>query len=402
MERVYQSIIQQHLSQYDQMVLMPGPRQVGKTTIARALCQQYTNQLYLNWDLQADREIILEGQKALIDRLNLDQLGVSKPLVAFDEIHKLSNWKNYLKGYFDYTKGQTDTLVTGSAQLDIYQKGGDSLMGRYFLYHIHPLSVGELLNRPYQSQTIFKPQRLADDQWQALFQFGGFPEPFAHQQMSFLKRWQNLRLQQLFKEDIRNLTQVTHIDQMEILAKTLTYQASERFNTSKLAKKIQVSDVTIKHWIQILESLYFCFLIRPWSNNIARSLVKEPKLFLWDWSIIEDAGARYENMIACHLLKAVHYWNDTGLGDYQLYYVRDKNKNEVDFLITYNNQPWLLAETKMSAKQPISPQLRSFQQQVQAQHVLQIAYDMPYVEADCFNLDKPTIVPAQTFLSQLV
>lgn len=403
MKRLYQSIIEEHIADVDQMAFMPGPRQVGKTTIVKKICEKFPGSLYLNWDFPRDRELILSGSDKVIASVLPEILGKKKiPILAFDEIHKFKKWKNYLKGYFDYSKGDIKTLVTGSAKLNLYKKGGDSLMGRYFLYHIHPFSVAELLERAYKAEKINAPKELDEDLWQALFEFGGFPEPLFKQNKRFLNRWQQLRFQQLFQEDIREASLIPDLAQMEVLAHMLYRQAGMQINYHSLAKMIQITDKTAKKWLTILEAFYFSFSIRPWSNNVSRSLIKGPKLYLWDWSLIEDRGARVENFIASHLFKAVDYWNDIGLGQFALYYLRDKDKREVDFLITQNGKPWILAEVKSSPNQALSQHLHYFQKQLQPEHVFQIAFDMPYVDQDCFTVKKPIIVPAKTFLSQLV
>ena len=170
-------------------------------------------------------------------------------------------------------------------------------------------------------------------------------------------------LQQLFHEDIKELSKVSDLAQMEVLAKMLYRQSGAQLNYHSLAKMIQVTDKTLKNWINILDSFYFCFTLQPWSKNVARSLIKEPKVYLWDWSLVEDKGARVENFIASHLLKAVHYWTDIGLGKFGIYYLRDKDQREADFLITENDKPWILIEVKSSNKQSLSPHLLHFQNQ---------------------------------------
>lgn len=275
-------------------------------------------------------------------------------------------------------------------------------MGRYFPYRIHPLSVAELIGRPYQAAQLQLPQKINDELWQNLYQFGGFPEPLHQQNTRFLKRWQRLRIEQMLQEDIRDLTAISNLAQMEVLIQLLQSQVAGQVSYSGLARKVQVTDKTIKSWLATLEALYYSFSIRPWHKNISRAVIKEPKIYLWDWSGIQDKGARVENLIASHLLKAVHYWTDIGLGDYALYYVRDKEKREVDFLITYEGKPWLLAEVKSSDNRSLSKSLLYFQNQVQAEHVFQIVFDLPYVDRDCFAIKKPIIVPARTILSQLI
>ena len=235
-----------------------------------------------------------------------------------------------------------------------------------------------------------------------LLNWGGFPEPYLKQEQRFYNRWTRLRKQQLLREDIRELSNIQELGQLELLATLLQHQAGELTSYSTLAKKTRVSVDTIRRWIVTLESLYYCFSIRPWTKNITRSLLKEPKYYLWDWSQCTDKGARNENFIASHLLKAVHYWTDQGLGEYELYFLRDKDKREVDFLVSKNQKPWFMVEVKSSIKEKLSPTLAVFQKQLSLKHVFQVAMDGDYVDQDIFTLDKPTIVPAKTFLSQLV
>ena len=169
-----------------------------------------------------------------------------------------------------------------------------------------------------------------------------------------------------------------------------------------LAKTVRATGVSIRKWINTLNSLYYSFEVRPWSKNISRSLIKEPKYYLWDWSDIEDEGAKGENFIACHLLKAVHYWTDFGFGNYGLYYLRDKEKREVDFLVTKNDKPWFLVEVKHKRNHGIDPSLYHFQEQTKAPHAFQVVVDLPFVNKNCFEESGPIIVPAKTFLSQLI
>jgi predicted AAA+ superfamily ATPase len=189
---------------------------------------------------------------------------------------------------------------------------------------------------------------------------------------------------------------------MEVLAELLKYQVGQLLNRSSLSKKIQVTIPTISRWIETLERFYYCFSIKPWYTNISRSLIKEPKIYLWDWSHIKIPGMKVENFIASHLLKAIHLWNDLGRGDYELFFIRDKDQCEVDFLVTKNSHPWFLVEVKSSSKTGISKDLYKFQKQTKAEHAFQVVFDLPYVEKNCFEYKDPIIVPAQTFLSQLV
>ena len=401
MERLYHSIISCHLEKDQQMIFLAGPRQVGKTTISRS-CFNPARTIYLNWDVKEHRPEIIAGPVSLAAALELDRPQAKKPLVIFDELHKYKNWRDFIKGFYDLYKDRLHIIVMGSAKFDIYRRGGDSLMGRYFPYHVDPLSVRELISAELPQQPLQLQQKIDEEDFVKLWQFGGFPDPYLKSNNAFLKRWQSLRHQQLFDKDIQNLTNIQELDQLEVLAVLLKNQAGQLLNYANLAQKVGVSINTIKRWIATLKHFYFCFTIKPWSNNIPRSLLKEPKAFLYDWSEIQDIGPRVENFVACHLLKAVHCWNDLGFGDYQLFFIRDKEKNEVDFLVVHDSKPWVLVEVKKSANHSISKSLHRFQEITGAKHALQVVFDLEYEDIDCFNYDKPVIVPLQTFLSQLV
>jgi predicted AAA+ superfamily ATPase len=319
----------------------------------------------------------------------------------FDEIHKYPDWKNYLKGFFDTYKNKVDVLVTGSARLDIYRKGGDSLMGRYFPYRVHPLTVAELISPLPLEALIREPADMPQETFNQLITYGGFPDPYLHANRRFSNRWSRLRQQQLLHEDIRSLAQLQEIAELEKLLMILESYAGQQLNYSNFSKHLQVTQPTIKRWIQTLSDFYFCFRIQPWSTNIVRSLIKEPKLYLWDWSLIQDIGARHENFIASHLLKAVHYWTDHGLGEFDLYYLRDLDKREVDFCVTRDSEPWFLVEVKTSAAEPLSPTLQYYQEKTGARHAFQVVIDLPHVQKDCFSENQAVKVPASTFLSQL-
>ncbi len=402
MKRIYEQLLIEHFAHFRQMAFLAGPRQVGKTTVTEQTEEQAALSRYFTWDDFADRDKILSGHETLLEDIPLDTVLTEKPLLAFDEIHKYKHWKTFLKGLFDKYKKQLSILVTGSSRLDVFRKSGDSLMGRYFLYHVHPLSVAEILRTDLPKKLSSPPAKISTADWEHLFEFGGFPEPFLKHDKRFYNRWQNLRREQLFKEDIRELANIQELSQLEMLAELLKQQASQLVSYSNLAVKTRVSDPTIRRWIKTLETFYYCFTIKPWSKNISRSLIKEPKIYLYDWSVIEDKGAKLENFVASHLLKAVQFWTDTGEGKFALYFLRDKDKREVDFLVTQNEQPWLMVEVKTSGKEPLSKSLLHFQAQLKAPHVLQVAFDLPYIEHDCFALQEPKIVPLKTFLSQLI
>ncbi len=404
MKRIYEDVLREHFAQERQMAFVGGPRQVGKTTlISRLLGAADTA---FNWDRPSDRALILKGGDFLADHAGLSDLSASgdKRLIAFDEIHKFKRWKNLLKGFFDTFEERASVLVTGSARLNVYKRGGDSLMGRYFLYRMHPLSIGELVERPYQPCLIAEPGSISDDAFDSLFRFGGFPEPFTRANVRFYNRWINLRTEQMFREDLRDLTRVQEIDQLLALSHVLRSQAGALANYSNLAADVAVSVDTIRRWLTILESVYFSFRIRPWFRNVAKSLRKQPKIYPWDWSPVADEGARIECFMASHLLKAVHWWTDLGLGTFDLFYIRDTMQREVDFLVAKDGQPWIMIEVKKSAKEPISPALRHFAGQLAVPYAFQAVMEMEPIVADCFAGMRPgdvRRVPVRTLLSQL-
>lgn len=404
MERSYTQLFLSHFAQHRQMVFVMGPRQSGKTTVAQNIINQSSQAVYLSWDNTDDRDRILQGTNAIAESASLSALQSEMPIICFDELHKYAHWRDFLKGVYDSYPDQLRILVNGSAMLDVYSRGGDSLMGRYFPFSFHPLSVAELAHHQFsQDEDILsQPKAIDCESFDALWQFGGYPDPYLKQSETFHRRWQKLRSQQLFQEDIRDLTRINDLGRLEMLAEYMRQNASEQVTYLNLAKHLRITDKTVRGWLSVLKSLYYCFEIRPYSKNVSRSLLKEPKYYLWDWSLCRNEGARFENFVALALLKAVNYWNDIGLGDYALHYLRDKEKREVDFIVIKNNKPWILVETKLKNNRSISPSLYYFQNQLKADYALQVVLDMDYIDRSCFIGPDPLIVPAKTFLSQLV
>ena len=397
--RIYDSLLVEHLANNRQMAFVSGSRQVGKTTT----CRDHAN-VYVNWDNIDDRELILAGPVNLVKRLGLNRLSSTIPVALFDELHKYPRWKQFLKGFFDTYADQVRITVTGSSRMDVYRRGGDSLMGRYFLYRMHPFSVAEALTQdlPDAKRIVRPPGKIKAVDFKALWQHGGYPEPFLKRDIRFSRRWQTLRLEQLVREDIRDLTHIQQIDQLELLVKLLANRSAHQLIYGNLAKEVRVSIDTMRRWIDTLCNLHLGFLIRPWFKNISRSLRKEPKWFLRDWSSIEDAGDKSETFVACHLLKAVDGWNDMGLGKFELGYLRDKEKHEVDFLVVRDGKPWFLAEVKHH-EESVSPALKLYQDQLKAPFAFQLVIDADYVDANCFaKPGGPVVVPAKTLLSQLL
>ena len=320
-------------------VFLAGPRQVGKTYLAKEILKKTTGQYY-NWDLAEDRQIILSH--GFIH----DQFAV------LDELHKYDRWKNLIKGVYDKFHETLKILVTGSARLDIYRRGGDSLVGRYFLFHLHPLTLGEI----YHPTKIKPPDHILQldqskgesESFENLMKWGGFPEPFYSGSEEAHRRWSMQRLELLVHEDIRDLTNVNMLSLMEHLILLLPTRVGSTLSINNLKQDLQVAYNTVRSWLDILERLYIIFTLKPFTAKLARAVHKERKVYLWDWSQVIDEGARFENFVASHLWKAVQIWRDLGMGDFELCFLRDRDRREVDFCITKSHQPWLLVEAKLS------------------------------------------------------
>ncbi|MDP6545714.1 MAG: AAA family ATPase [Phycisphaerae bacterium] len=398
-KRIYDTMLGEHLATHRQMAFVTGPRQVGKTTT----CRNHADS-YINWDNIDDREQVLDGPAKLIDHFGLNRLSETIPVMLLDELHKYPRWKQFLKGLFDTYADQINIMVTGSSRLDVYRRGGDSLMGRYFLYRMHPFSLAETIYKeiPDPKRIVRAPGKVKKQDFDALWTHGGYPEPFLKRDPRFSRRWQSLRSEQLLREDIRDMTHIQQIDQLEMLVKLLADRSSGQLVYSNLARSVRVSVGTIRRWINVLSSFHLGFLIRPWFKNVSRALRKEPKWFLRDWAGIQDPGAKAETFVGCHLLKAVEGWNDMGFGKFQLAYLRDKRRREVDFIVIRDGKPWFLVEVKLQDEN-ISSALKHYQEQTEAPFAFQVVVNADYVDADCFAKPRgPIVVPARTFLSQLL
>ena len=395
--RIYGTMMEAHLKDYRQMVFISGPRQVGKTTISESLAS-----VYLSWDDEDVRKAIQSGQRTLAAKYGIDKPTSARRVVVFDEIHKYSRWKQFLKGFYDIYGKSWRIVATGSARMDVYKKGGDSMMGRYFPYRMHPLSVAELIDTSLPGEDLIrKPRMLADEEWNALVRFGGFPDPFVNRDPRFSRRWNALRFEQLTKTDMRDLTRVAELDQLAALAEILGGRSGEQLVYKSLGCDLGIDEKTVKKWIKTLRYLYFGFEVRPWFKNVENSIRKMPKWYMRDWANVTDSGKRAETFVACHLLKAVEGWTDLGYGDFSLGYLRDKSRREVDFVVVRDGEPWFLVEVKKS-EESLSDALGFFQRRLGAKHAFQVVLDADYKDLDCFSSSGPVVVPARTFLSQLV
>jgi predicted AAA+ superfamily ATPase len=374
----------------EKMVFVGGPRQVGKTTLARELVSNHFQQSgYFNWDNRQDRRSIMRSHWP-----------GDAELIILDEIHKYKKWKSLVKGEYDKLKDKYSFLITGSARLDLYRKGGDSMLGRYHYYRLHPFTLAELVGRK-SVPSVFKeiPIRSQNDKalFSALDKFGGFPEPFLKQNTRVLRRWHREKVDRLFRDDIRDIEPVRDIVNMQLLGDLLPDRTGSLLSLNSLREDLEVSHRAVSNWMNILESFYYCFRIYPFAAKNFRSLKKEAKLYLWDWSEIDQEPARYENCVASHLLKLVHFLQDYEGYRAKLYYLRSIEKKEVDFLVTIDKKPWFAVEAKINDINP-SPHLYYFRGKLKIPLLYQVVRQ---VGIDRFT-NGVRIVSADRFLAGLI
>jgi predicted AAA+ superfamily ATPase len=353
----------------EKMVFLGGPRQVGKTSLAQALIPKYRDghPAYLNWD---DDEHKLRIRKKDWPR--------DERLIVLDEIHKFKNWRNLVKGFYDTLKNTHQFLITGSAQLDHFRRGGDSLLGRYHAYRLHPLSIAEL---NYSRNSL-----------QDLLKFGGFPEPYFKKSESSLRRWHQQRLTRIVREDLRDLSSVREIDQIQLLAETLPDRVGSPLSVKALAGDLGVDFKTVKNWLSWLDALYYSYQISPYGSPRIRAVKKEQKLYLWDWSAVEERGARFENLVASHLLKYCHFKQDTEGYRMELQFIRDTDKREVDFVVLQNKKPLFAVECK-SGEKSLSPHIPYFRDRTSIPKFYQVHLGTTSRQLD----DRVALLPFEEF-----
>lgn len=348
MKRYLHDIIVKSLDK--KMVFLSGPRQVGKTTlglwqIGPKATEDHPG--YINWDSFIDRDALIKG------------ILPNEPLIVFDEIHKYHAWRNFLKGVYDQYKRKHHFLITGSARLDIYRRGGDSLHGRYYSYRLHPFSLNEI--DPGGGKKLVE----------SLMKFGGFPEPFLQQDEREYRLWARERQRRIIKEDIADLEKVRELAKIDLLADLINQKVSSLLSINSLVKDLQASFNSISKWLDILEAMYLIFRIKPYTNKLARSINKERKLYYWDWAQTKNQSARFENLVASHMLKYCHYLEDYEGLDVQLHYLRDKEGREVDFLLVKDDKPYLAVECKLGEKD-LSPHLSYFKRKIGIKKLFQV------------------------------
>jgi predicted AAA+ superfamily ATPase len=344
------------------MVLLSGPRQCGKTTVVREITEKQDGS-YLSWDAPADRRHIQRGE------VDLDS-----PLWTFDELHKNRRWRAFLKGLYDTHHEHHRILVTGSARLDLYGRGGDSLQGRYFGHHLHPLTASEIARRNFEGLDALPDlanEPIPSDVLRALSTLGGFPEPFLSGSAKEAARWRLGYADRLVHEDVRELEQVRELDRIELLYDRLGAVAGSVLSINSLREDLEVAFETVRSWIAILERLDAVFRISPYGPPRIKSVKKEQKLYFWDWTRAESEAARFENLVALHLLRLTHWARDVEGEKLELRYFRTRAGHEVDFLLLRAGKPWIAIEAKL-AEQPLDAGLRYLLHRVPVPHALQV------------------------------
>ena len=351
------------------MVFIGGPRQVGKTTLAR---QFAVGDCYLDWDDAEDRERILRRRFP------------DSPIWIFDEIHKYKNWRNLLKGLYDKNKGIRRILVTGSARLDLYRRGGDSLQGRYHFLRLHPLTLDEL---GVSAQSDLK----------ALLELGGFPEPYLGGEKFEAQRWSREYRQRILRDDIVSVETIENLGGAEHLMIRLPDLVATPLSLNSLQEDIQVSHKTIGRWLEIFERFYAIYRLAPFGSPRVKAVKKAQKHYHYDWTLVTEPGPRFENLCANHLLKWCHFYEDTQGRDLELRYFRDSEQREVDFIVTENSQPVLFVESKWNEKM-ISPHLKYLKRKFPRVASYQVLFESRY---DFVNDEGIRLVPACKLLEEM-
>ena len=398
--------IEKTLQGHHKMAFIAGPRQVGKTTLLKKMLTDQAGDAYFNWDVTEHREKILRSK----ENFWTNPVGRTEPPVriGLDEIHKYPRWKQFLKGLYDQHGKTLQIIVTGSGRLDVYQRGGDSLFGRYYLFRLHPFTLGEFLSNglgaPTKPNLFFEnimasePAHGADKALGLIEKFSGFPEPLFDGTEETLSRWRRQHRDLVLREDLRDLSQIREIGLIDALVQMLPSKIGAPLSLNALREDLNVSFGAVKNWIDTLARLYFLFEIRPYTGKLSRALRREGKVYLYDPSIIENEGARFENVVALHLRKLIDAWNDFGHGDFDLHYVRNKEKKETDFLITDRQKPLALVEAKLS-ESDVDPSLAYFAERLKTPHALQVVRKLERKRET--NTGKIAVISAIRLLSQI-
>ena len=404
LKRQFYIKIWEELASEKSMVFIAGPRQAGKTTLSKLISLSFANNYYFNWDI-AEHRTLFFSNPAFFEGLKRKDSSI--PLIILDEIHKYKDWKNYLKGIYDQFHESYKFIVSGSGRLDIYQKGGDSLAGRYYMFHLFPFTIAELGRRNISIEAFLKnPLYISMEYvkkhkeiWNALSNLSGFPEPYLSDRAATYKRWSNIYSHQLIREDIRDIVDIKSITDMETLYLLLPSKIGSPLSVQPLSNDLKASYNTVRNWLNVFERFFLIFSIPTWTEKITRAIQKEKKIYLWDIPRIKEPSARFENMVALELYRAVSLWNDMGYGNFSLHFIKNKEKQEVDFLLANNREPFLLIEAKMTDERP-SKSLLIFQRALNIPAVQLISGGDGY-RIVSNDKNKVLIAPAYQWLSQL-
>jgi len=346
------------LFKHKAMVFISGPRQAGKTTLARDIIgADFQDVRYFNYDDQREKPLLVTDPYFFA---SIKRKGRAKPLVIFDEIHKYRRWKNYLKGVYDAYGDDFRFLVTGSGRLDLYKRGGDSLAGRYLQVRLFPFTISELSNeglkpgrpdRAFDIGDLGAGRKILD----RLLLHSGFPEPYLKADRRFKRMWSGAYHARLVREDVRDAVQVREIDALKTLYSLLPSRVGSPLSVNSLARILEINHRTASSWLATFENLYMVFMLTPWHRRVGRALRKERKLYMFDPTLVPDDGPRLENVAALELSRAVTMWSDLGYGSYSLHYVRTRDGEEVDFLVCRDGGPHCLFEVKVSDSTPSRP-----------------------------------------------
>jgi len=342
-----------------QMRFIAGPRQTGKTYLAKHFLSKHKfNHLYYNWDERQVRSLYNQDPFFFETDVLNTKTTLPKHWVCFDEIHKYPKWKNVLKGIFDHFEFQIQLIVTGSARLDTFRKSGDSLAGRYFLFHLLPITLSELIGKLKEFTHFESAEKLIShvlstpnyypDQLEALMTFSGYPEPLTRHKDNFHRRWKQDYVDRLIREDLRDLTRIAKLENIERLMMLLPSRIGSPLSVNSLVRDLDSNYTSTKNYLLALEKTYIIHLISPYSKHIHRSIKKERKCYFFDWTLVEDLSNRFENFLAIQLLAWLSLFNDSGMATYELNYLRSRDSKESDFLIVKNKKPWLIIEAKLS------------------------------------------------------
>jgi predicted AAA+ superfamily ATPase len=335
----------------EKMVWLGGARQVGKTTLSKQLAtQQYRQFEYLNWDSDRDRQAILK-----------EHWQSSSELIIFDELHKYPHWKQWIKGLYDTKLESQQFFLTDSVRMDVHKKGGDSLVGRYHYWRLHPLTLDELPSDIEKNDVVDR-----------LLELGGFPEPFIHGDIRKAKRWRKERFQRVLLEDIRELESIRELPLLDLLISALRERVGSMLVISNLAQDLKVTHKTCTRWLTILESMYLVFPVYPLTKNIPRAIQKPAKVYFYDnGDVVNSNGARFENLVATHLLKRLQFREDYEGSLTSLHYIRDRDGREVDFVTIVDGEVYELIEVKLS-EDKISSALRYYKEKLNPKYTVQI------------------------------